>query len=72
MSIPPVATGTVALITAGIIERKVRFGDLDATDFSTCMKYGGSKTTYLESTYKTAAFEAWKLIQAVEETRPQT
>lgn len=70
MSRPPVPTATVALIAAGVIERGVKFGALEQSDFSDYV-IPGTQRTYREQTFRAAAKEAWMLVEAVDETRPE-
>lgn len=61
---------TVALIAHGIIERKVKFGSLDSSDFSGHHVPGTNGVTYYQRTQRQACREAWALIQEAENTRP--
>ena len=70
MSRPPIPTATVALIAAQIIERGVNFGTIGTTDFSD-YQVPASEMTYRERTMNNAAKEAWELVEAVEQARPQ-
>lgn len=69
MGRPPVPTATVALIASAVIERGVKFGRYDVSDFSE-YKVPGSTLNYRQRTFRDAAQEAWELVQAVEEKRP--
>jgi len=66
----PVNHGTVALIAAGIIERKIKFGDLVAQDFSSCKPYHSTCETFLQQTQESACREAWGLVKAAKRMEP--
>lgn len=67
---PQANAGTVALIAAGIIERRVRFRELDQQDFSALTVYGTDGLSYMKRTMLAVCAEAWMLVEAAEETRP--
>jgi hypothetical protein len=66
----PVSGASVALIAQGILERKVKFGDLDASDF-TNYQVPGMEETYREITIRRACEEAWAIVGMAEKTRPK-
>lgn len=72
MTVPATAAplATVALIAHGIIERKVRFGALDSSDFNHHTIPGSNGITYVQRTMRTACEEAWALVKEAENTRP--
>lgn len=56
---------TVALIAHGIIERKIKFRELDESDFSGFI-VPGTTMSYGERTRLDACREAWDLVKAAE------
>lgn len=71
MSMSKISASTVALIAHGIMERKVKFGHLDATNFTSMKPYGTGYRTFREQAQHEACIEAWDLVKAAEETRPK-
>jgi hypothetical protein len=73
VSIPASAAplATVALIAHGIIERKVKFGALDASDFTDYKVPGTNGQTFHRRTMADACREAWNLVQEAENARPK-
>ena len=67
---PAPHAATVALIASGIIDRKVRFGVLDESDFTAYVIPGTEGKTFFRRTQEDAVSEAWALIQLAEELRP--
>ena len=66
-----VSPGTAALIAHDMIKISLKFGDLDATDFSKRTIPGTNGKRYVDRTMETAVKAAWDLIKLAEELRPE-
>lgn len=69
MSRLPIPTATVALVAAQIYTEMLGKKMLSPDDLSNHRDYGTGKT-FFEGTITAIAGDAWRIVKAVEETRP--